>query len=76
MISEVWRTKKGLIRDGVHDNLRTEDRDGAFEARHLSKYIFPLQYKLNNVFHPSEDRTQDEILRRRFIDREEEIEVS
>ncbi|PAV16223.1 telomerase reverse transcriptase [Pyrrhoderma noxium] len=75
MMSEVWRTKKGLIRDGVHDNLRTEDRDGAFEARHLSKYVFPLQYKLNNVFHPSEDRTQDEILRRHFIDREEEIET-
>lgn len=38
--------------NGVKDDLdrRPADRDGALEARHLSKYIFPLQYSLANAF--------------------------
>ena len=56
---------------------RPGDRNEALEARHLSKYIFPLQYDLKNAFVCSSHRLPDQLFERNaFIDRESEIDVS
>ncbi|KAH8117877.1 hypothetical protein DFH11DRAFT_1504114, partial [Phellopilus nigrolimitatus] len=70
-----WRESKGLRDNGDGKNgLRPGDRDGALEARHLSKYLFPLQYKLDNVFFvPPESMREEQFERGRFANREEEI---
>lgn len=70
-----WRELKGLILD-VKGDLKPADRGGAFEARHLSKYIFPLQYNLSNVFCTPPSKSRDEqFSRTHLMIREEEIEV-
>ena len=69
---------KGLQTDtGDEGAVRPVDRNGAFEARHLSKYVFPLQYNLDNVFwfHP-ERSWNEQFMRFRFLNREDEIKVN
>lgn len=58
-------------------DLRPGDRNEALEARHLSKYFFPLQYDLENAFVCSSQRLPDQLFERNaFMDREVEIYVS
>ena len=81
MKSESWRASKGLPanRDTSHDNddLRPGDRNEALEARHLSKYVFPLQYNLKNAFFSDSQRLPEQMTERfSFMDREFEIDVS
>jgi hypothetical protein len=51
-----------------------DPRDEACKARHLSKYIFPLQYKLSNVF-ASESPATANYKQPDFTDRERDIQV-
>ncbi|KAG1877989.1 hypothetical protein DFJ58DRAFT_648689 [Suillus subalutaceus] len=55
------------------DTYRDPDpRDQARKARHLSKYIFPLQYGLSNVF-TSQLQAKEHYKQPDFADRENEI---
>ncbi|KAI5122895.1 hypothetical protein M0805_007573 [Coniferiporia weirii] len=74
-----WRESKGLVesknKEGKLD-MRPGDRNGAPEARHLSKYMFPLQYDLGNAFFVAPEKVREEQFeRRRFAIREAEIEL-
>jgi hypothetical protein len=51
-----------------------DPRDEARNARHLSKYIFPLQYRLSNVF-TSQSPAKEHYKQPNFTDREREIQV-
>lgn len=51
-----------------------DPRDEARNARHLSKYIFPLQYRLSNVF-TSQSPTKENYKQPDFTDRERDIQV-
>ncbi|KAG2738144.1 hypothetical protein P692DRAFT_20759500 [Suillus brevipes Sb2] len=51
-----------------------DPRDEACKARHLSKYIFPLQYKLSNVF-ASESPATANYKQPDFTDRERDIQL-
>ena len=74
-----WRISRALLDSNgkPKTDLRPNDRNGAPEARHLSKYIFPLQYGLDNVFATHSHRLRNEVfLRFRLMNRENEIDVS
>ncbi|EJD06835.1 uncharacterized protein FOMMEDRAFT_117836, partial [Fomitiporia mediterranea MF3/22] len=77
MNSGAWRVAKGLLdTDGRLHDVRPADRHGALEARHFSKYVFPLRYRLDNVFSVRPERQQeDQFARFRFANRETEIEI-
>lgn len=78
MCTRDWRISKGLLEEdgSPKDDLRPADRNGALEARHLSKYIFPKQYGLDNVFNVHPERLREEQFTRfRFVNRENEIKV-
>lgn len=49
-------------------------KEDDYVARHLLKYIFPLQYKMENVFE-SQPGYRERFERRRFADRDAEITV-
>ncbi|KAG1737329.1 hypothetical protein EDB19DRAFT_1637045, partial [Suillus lakei] len=51
-----------------------DPRQQAQKARHLSKYIFPLQYGLSNVF-SQKSAAKETYKQPNFADREREIEV-
>ena len=71
-----WRKEKGLLSE-EDGSLKPGYRDGSFEARHLSKYVFPLQYRLNSVHTVPSEKLKDEVFERRWMaDREEELKVS
>lgn len=74
MVTKSWREAHGIDDE---NNRRPADRDGAFEARHLSKYIFPLQYSLNNAFSRSINQAPANTWSRmHFWNREGEIKVN
>ncbi|KAL5526463.1 EST2 [Sanghuangporus sanghuang] len=71
-----WRISKGLLEPNgsAKTDLRPDDRNGASEARHLAKYIFPFQYGLENVFSFHAHRLRNEIFSRfKLMNRENEI---
>ncbi|KAL5504247.1 EST2 [Sanghuangporus vaninii] len=71
-----WRISKGLLEPNgnAKADLRPGDRNGASEARHLAKYIFPFQYGLDNVFSFHAHRLRNEIFSRfKLMNRENEI---
>ncbi|OAX35477.1 hypothetical protein K503DRAFT_696963, partial [Rhizopogon vinicolor AM-OR11-026] len=51
-----------------------DPREKAQKARHLSKYMFPLQYGLSNVF-SHQSPTKESYKQPDFADREREIEL-
>lgn len=76
MATMQWRKEKGLLQDSDH-NLKPGDRNGAYEARHLSKYVFPLQCRHESVFTVPVEKLKDEQFERGYLaDREAEINVS
>lgn len=80
MRTETWRSNKGLPEKACTSqvnncDLRPGDRNEALEARHLSKYVFPLQYGMTSAFSYSERLPEQLMQRSSFIDREFEIEV-
>ena len=77
MKTQHWQESHKLAQDA-----NEVARDNAFKARHVSKYIFPRQYGLGNVFtlksanaYPSSGK-YDLFNRQKYDDREEEISVS
>ena len=74
MTRKLWREANGL--KGDEEERRPADRHGAFEGRHLAKYIFPKQYGLNNVFARVDGRMiTNGWSGQRFWNREAEIKV-
>ncbi|KLO08925.1 hypothetical protein SCHPADRAFT_834696 [Schizopora paradoxa] len=70
-MSPAWREGKKLSSE-LRPSSGSKEDDCI--ARHLLKYIFPLQYKLESVFH-CQSGYREHFERRRFADREAEITV-
>ena len=51
-----------------------DSKEFEFCARHMSKYVFPLQYNLKSVF-GTENVKNEQFERWKFVDREQEISV-
>ncbi len=67
-----WREGKKL---SPEPRPLSDPKEDDLIARHLLKYIFPLQYKMESVFY-SQSGYLERFERRRFGDRESEISVS
>ncbi|KAG2124005.1 hypothetical protein DEU56DRAFT_744922, partial [Suillus clintonianus] len=64
--------RKTQIQAGAYQD--PDPRQQAQKARHLSKYIFPLQYGLSNVF-SQQSAAKESYKQPNFADREREIEL-
>ena len=72
MKATFWEESHNLAQDPVKSK-----RDSEFKARHVSKYVFPRQYKLGNVFAQADTSAfwgkYDQFNRKKYHDREDEI---